>query len=220
MRRLLFAPGSDRQGVSATRLCWQAVQRSAWGGGGGAGGGRRSRWSRPMCLDPGQAQGASPRPLSAIELPLGGARHRAGDCLHPFLFIKPAAADRGLDLRHALDHLFAYHARFYAIALKPVAGGRWRRLNDAAAGGGGVRRGGGIYHRLRPPSCCRWCFRPCSHAMLMCVPAGLNELTVSALLWSAAPRRWAWRCLSLEDSGLGAEAARRGGGGNGFWCWR
>ena len=34
---------------------------------------------------------------------LCGARHRAGDCLHPFVH-QAAAADRGLDLRHALDH--------------------------------------------------------------------------------------------------------------------
>ena len=43
--------------------------------------------------------------------------------------------------------------------------------------------------------------------MLMVFLLAFNELTVSALLWSAGTETLGVAMLSLEDSGLGAEAA-------------
>lgn len=100
--------------------------------------------------------------------------------------------------------LFAYHARFFAIALKPVlaAMATLDHAVEEAAVCDGVR----LYQRLRHivlPMVLPAVFA----GMLMVFLLAFNELTVSALLWSAGTETLGVALLSLEDSGLGSEAA-------------
>ena len=100
--------------------------------------------------------------------------------------------------------LFAYHARFFAIALKPVLAAM-ATFDDAveeAAVCDGVRLHQRLRHIVLP------LVLPAVFAgMLMVFLLAFNELTVSALLWSAGTETLGVALLSLEDSGLGAEAA-------------
>jgi iron(III) transport system permease protein len=101
--------------------------------------------------------------------------------------------------------LFAYHARFFAIALKPVMAAMATLDSDAvqeAAICDGARLGQRLRHIVLP------LVLPAVLAgMLMVFLLAFNELTVSALLWSAGTETLGVALLSLEDSGLGAEAA-------------
>jgi iron(III) transport system permease protein len=100
--------------------------------------------------------------------------------------------------------LFAYHARFFAIALKPVMAAM-ATLDDAvqeAAICDGARLGQRLRHIVLP-----LVFPAVFAGMLMVFLLAFNELTVSALLWSAGTETLGVALLSLEDSGLGAEAA-------------
>ncbi|MBU4529957.1 MAG: iron ABC transporter permease [Hoeflea sp.] len=100
--------------------------------------------------------------------------------------------------------LFAYHARFYAIALKPVLAAM-ATLDDAVQEAA-VCDGVGLYHRLRH-IVAPLVFPAVFAGMLMVFLLAFNELTVSALLWSAGTETLGVALLSLEDSGLAAEAA-------------
>lgn len=100
--------------------------------------------------------------------------------------------------------LFAYHARFFAIALKPVLAAM-ATLDDAvqeAAVCDGVRLAQRLRHIVLP-----LVFPAVFAGMMMVFLMAFNELTVSALLWSAGTETLGVAMLSLEDSGLGAEAA-------------
>lgn len=100
--------------------------------------------------------------------------------------------------------LFAYHARFLAIALKPVLAAM-STLDSAveeAAVCDGARMGQRLRFIILPlvlPSLLA--------GGLMVFLLAFNELTVSALLWSAGNETLGVALLSLEDSGLGSEAA-------------
>ncbi|WP_394688375.1 ABC transporter permease [Hoeflea sp.] len=100
--------------------------------------------------------------------------------------------------------LFAYHARFLAIALKPVLAAM--ATLDSAVEEAAICDGARLGQRLR------YIILP---LVLPAVLAGalmvfllaFNELTVSALLWSAGNETLGVALLSLEDAGLGSEAA-------------
>lgn len=100
--------------------------------------------------------------------------------------------------------LFAYHARFLAIALKPVLAAM--ATLDSAVEEAAICDGARLGQRLR------YIIMP---MVLPAVLAGalmvfllaFNELTVSALLWSAGNETLGVALLSLEDAGLGSEAA-------------
>ncbi|WP_083220066.1 ABC transporter permease [Hoeflea olei] len=100
--------------------------------------------------------------------------------------------------------LFAYHARFYAIALKPVLAAM--ATLDEAVQEAAVCDGAGLRHRLRH-IVLPLVFPAVFAGMLMVFLLAFNELTVSALLWSAGTETLGVALLSLEDSGLGSEAA-------------
>ncbi|MDZ7600140.1 MAG: iron ABC transporter permease [Hoeflea sp.] len=100
--------------------------------------------------------------------------------------------------------LFAYHARFYAIALKPVLAAM--ATLDEAVQEAAVCDGVGLYRRLRH-IVAPLVFPAVFAGMLMVFLLAFNELTVSALLWSAGTETLGVALLSLEDSGLGTEAA-------------
>jgi iron(III) transport system permease protein len=107
--------------------------------------------------------------------------------------------------------LFAYHARFFAIALKPVMAAM-ATLDDAvqeAAVCDGARLGQRLRHIVLP-----LVFPAVFAGMLMVFLLAFNELTVSALLWSAGTETLGVALLSLEDSGLGARSGSRCGYGN------
>jgi iron(III) transport system permease protein len=100
--------------------------------------------------------------------------------------------------------LFAYLASFLAIALKPVTAAvssLERDVEEAA-----LMDGAGIARRLQT------IILP---LVLPAVVAGglmvfllaFNELTISALLWSAGTETLGVALLNLEDAGLGAESA-------------
>ncbi|MGF1649933.1 MAG: ABC transporter permease [Hyphomicrobiaceae bacterium] len=103
--------------------------------------------------------------------------------------------------------LFAYHARFLPVVLKPVLAAlatQERDSEDAAA-----VYGASLLQRL--------CYVIVPHVLPAAVAGGMlaflfafNELTVSALLWSAGTETIGVALLSLEDAGLGAEAAAIG----------
>ncbi|WP_420410395.1 ABC transporter permease [Hoeflea sp.] len=100
--------------------------------------------------------------------------------------------------------LFAYHARFLAIAIKPVLAAM--ATLDSAVEEAAVCDGARMGQRLRLiilplvlPSLLA--------GGLMVFLLAFNELTVSALLWSAGNETLGVALLSLEDSGLGSEAA-------------
>lgn len=103
--------------------------------------------------------------------------------------------------------LFAYLARFFAIALKPTTAAMATLALDqeeaAAVFGASFRQ------RLR--------YIVMPHLAAPAVAGGLlvfllafNELTVSALLWTAGTETLGVALLNLEDAGLGAEAAAVG----------
>ena len=100
--------------------------------------------------------------------------------------------------------LFAYHARFFAIALKPVlaAMAMLDQSVEEAAVCDGVRLGQRLRYIVLP-----LVFPAVFAGMLMVFLLAFNELTVSALLWSAGTETLGVAMLSLEDSGLAAEAA-------------
>ncbi|MFC3641590.1 ABC transporter permease [Aquibium oceanicum] len=100
--------------------------------------------------------------------------------------------------------LFAYLASFLAIALKPVLAAvstLERDVEEAALidGAGIVRRMRTIILPLVLPSVVA--------GGLMVFLLAFNELTISALLWSAGTETLGVALLNLEDAGLGAESA-------------
>lgn len=100
--------------------------------------------------------------------------------------------------------LFAYMASFLAIALKPVlaaVSSLERDVEEAALmdGAGVGRRLSAIILPLVLPSVVA--------GGLMVFLLAFNELTISALLWSAGTETLGVALLNLEDAGLGAESA-------------
>lgn len=94
--------------------------------------------------------------------------------------------------------LLAYLARFWIVALRPVLGAMHDvdpALEEAAqlAGAGPVRRMRGILAPLLAPACCA--------AALMVFLTALNELTVSALLWSAGQETLGVLIFNFYESG-------------------
>ncbi|MFN3547651.1 MAG: ABC transporter permease [Mesorhizobium sp.] len=100
--------------------------------------------------------------------------------------------------------LFAYLASFLAIALKPVmaaVSSLERDVEEAALmdGAGIARRIGTIILPIVLPSVVA--------GGLMVFLLAFNELTISALLWSAGTETLGVALLNLEDAGLGSESA-------------
>ncbi|TWG92428.1 iron(III) transport system permease protein [Mesorhizobium sp. J18] len=100
--------------------------------------------------------------------------------------------------------VFAYLASFLAIALKPViaaVSSLERDVEEAALidGAGVAARLWTIILPLVLPSV--------AAGGLMVFLLAFNELTISALLWSAGTETLGVALLNLEDAGLGAEAA-------------
>ena len=103
--------------------------------------------------------------------------------------------------------LFAYLARFLPLALKPAlaAMAGIARDQEEAAAVCGAR----LLDRLRYVVFPRL-LAPVAAGSLMVFLLAFNELTVSALLWSAATETLGVALLSLEDAGLASEAAAIG----------
>lgn len=100
--------------------------------------------------------------------------------------------------------VFAYLASFMAVALKPVlasVSSLERDVEEAALmdGAGMARRLATIILPLVLPSVVA--------GGLMVFLLAFNELTISALLWSAGTETLGVALLNLEDAGLGAESA-------------
>lgn len=100
--------------------------------------------------------------------------------------------------------LFAYLASFLAIALKPVlaaVASLERDVEEAALmdGAGMGRRIGTIILPIILPAVVA--------GGLMVFLLAFNELTISALLWSAGTETLGVALLNLDDAGLGAESA-------------
>jgi iron(III) transport system permease protein len=100
--------------------------------------------------------------------------------------------------------LFAYLASFLAIALKPVlaaVSSLERDVEEAALmdGAGIGKRIGTIILPIVLPSVVA--------GGLMVFLLAFNELTISALLWSAGTETLGVALLNLEDAGLGSESA-------------
>lgn len=100
--------------------------------------------------------------------------------------------------------LVAYLMRFMSLALKPVTsavGQVPRQLAEAAAtsGAGPARRLVGITLPLVAPSA--------AAGALLVFMSAFNELTVSALLWSGGNETLGVVLFSLEEAGLGTQAA-------------
>ena len=100
--------------------------------------------------------------------------------------------------------LFAYLASFLAIALKPVVAAvssLERDVEEAALmdGAGIAKRIGTIILPIVLPSVVA--------GGLMVFLLAFNELTISALLWSAGTETLGVALLNLEDAGLGSESA-------------
>jgi iron(III) transport system permease protein len=100
--------------------------------------------------------------------------------------------------------LAAYLMRFFALAMKPVAtavGQISRDLDEAAAVSGArpLRRMLTITAPLAAPAAV-------AGALLVFMSA-FNELTVSALLWSSGNETLGVVLFSLEEAGLGTQAA-------------
>lgn len=103
--------------------------------------------------------------------------------------------------------LFAYAARFLPLALKPTLAAMATvgpEQEEAAA-----VFGAGLARRLRHVILPRLLAPAVAGALLVFLLA-FNELTVSALLWSAGTETLGVALLSLEDAGLGSEAAAIG----------
>lgn len=103
--------------------------------------------------------------------------------------------------------LVAYLIRFLALALKPTlaAMAQLSRTQEEAA----TVDGAGLASRLRHIVLPTLAPAATAGALLVFLLA-FNELTVSALLWSAGTETLGVALLSLEDAGLGAEAAAVG----------
>lgn len=100
--------------------------------------------------------------------------------------------------------LFAYVARFLAVALEPIRAAMAlleRDQEEAAA-----LCGASLTERLRYIIVPALLPSMAAAALLVFLMA-FNELTVSALLWSAGTETLGVALLSLEDAGLGGEAA-------------
>ena len=100
--------------------------------------------------------------------------------------------------------LAAYLMRFFALAMKPVTaavGQMSRDLDEAAAVSGAypLRRMMTIIAPLAAPAAV-------AGALLVFMSA-FNELTVSALLWSSGNETLGVVLFSLEEAGLGTQAA-------------
>ncbi|WIW56696.1 iron ABC transporter permease [Mesorhizobium mediterraneum] len=98
----------------------------------------------------------------------------------------------------------AYAMRFFTLALKPVAtavGQISRDLDEAAAvsGAGSLRRLATITAPLAAPAAVA--------GGLLVFMSAFNELTVSALLWSSGNETLGVVLFSLEEAGLGTQAA-------------
>ncbi len=98
----------------------------------------------------------------------------------------------------------AYVMRFFTLALKPVAtavGQISRDLDEAAAvsGAGSLRRLATITAPLAAPAAVA--------GGLLVFMSAFNELTVSALLWSSGNETLGVVLFSLEEAGLGTQAA-------------
>lgn len=98
----------------------------------------------------------------------------------------------------------AYVTRFFTLALKPVAtavGQISRDLDEAAAvsGAGSLRRLATITAPLAAPAAVA--------GGLLVFMSAFNELTVSALLWSSGNETLGVVLFSLEEAGLGTQAA-------------
>lgn len=100
--------------------------------------------------------------------------------------------------------MVAYVMRFFTLALKPVAtavGQISRDLDEAAAvsGAGSLRRLATITAPLAAPAAVA--------GGLLVFMSAFNELTVSALLWSSGNETLGVVLFSLEEAGLGTQAA-------------
>lgn len=100
--------------------------------------------------------------------------------------------------------VFAYLARFFAVALKPVLAAM--QTMDAEIEEAAICDGARFWTRLRlvvlPVL-----FPAVVAGMLMAFLLAFNELTVSALLWSAGTQTLGVALLSLEDAGLAPQAS-------------
>jgi iron(III) transport system permease protein len=103
--------------------------------------------------------------------------------------------------------LFAYVARFLPLALKPTLAAMTgiARDQEEAAAVFGAR----LVDRLRYVVLPRL-LAPAAAGSVMVFLLAFNELTVSALLWSAATETLGVALMSLEDAGLASEAAAIG----------
>ncbi|MFM9975051.1 MAG: ABC transporter permease [Beijerinckiaceae bacterium] len=100
--------------------------------------------------------------------------------------------------------LFAYLARFLSMAIKPVAATLSQleiSVEEAAS-----LCGAGLFNRLRHVLLPALLPSMLAGAMFVFLSA-FNELTVSALLWSAGTRTLGVILFSLEEAGLNAEAS-------------
>ena len=103
--------------------------------------------------------------------------------------------------------LFAYAARFLPLALKPTLAAMATVGPDQeeAAAVFGARLGKRLRHVILPRL-----LAPAVAGALLVFLLAFNELTVSALLWSAGTETLGVALLSLEDAGLASEAAAIG----------
>lgn len=119
------------------------------------------------------------------------------------LFLRPLPLIGSLYATAAII-LVAYLMRFLALAMKPVAtaiGQIPRDLDEAAAvaGAGPLRRLVTIAAPLAAPAAVA--------GGLLVFMSAFNELTVSALLWSSGNETLGVVLFSLEEAGLGTQAA-------------
>jgi iron(III) transport system permease protein len=119
------------------------------------------------------------------------------------LFLRPLPLIGSLYATAAII-LVAYLMRFLALALKPVTtavGQISRDLDEAAAasGAGSLRRMLTITAPLAAPAAVA--------GGLLVFMSAFNELTVSALLWSSGNETLGVVLFSLEEAGLGTQAA-------------
>lgn len=119
------------------------------------------------------------------------------------LFLRPLPLIGSLYATAAII-LIAYAMRFFTLAMKPVAtavGQIPRDLDEAAAvsGAGILRRLMTITAPLAAPAAVA--------GGLLVFMSAFNELTVSALLWSSGNETLGVVLFSLEEAGLGTQAA-------------
>jgi iron(III) transport system permease protein len=103
--------------------------------------------------------------------------------------------------------LAAYLMRFLPLALKPplAAMAQLSRSQEEAATVDGARLGQRLWHIVVPSLA-----SAAAAGALLVFLLAFNELTLSALLWSAGTETIGVALLSLDDAGLGAEAAAVG----------